>query len=130
LILVRVTVISEEGASPFSQVFEYSNESFDNIFSPTINRIKEKLKQRLRINLYECLALYSDYMVSRLRTKNDTSSIEQGIRALLSHHDVMTGVPETLRNIVFQMELNRGEQEIISISEPIRIPHYVLGTTY
>ena len=130
MILVRVTVISEEGPSLFSQVFEYSNESFDNIFSPTINRIREKLKQRLRINLYECLALYCDYMVSRLRTKNDTSSIEQGIRALLSHHDVMTGVPETLRNIVFQIELNRGEQEIISISEPIRIPHYVLGTTY
>ena len=130
MILVRVTVISEEGASPFSQVFEYSNESFDNIFSTTVDRIKEKLKQRLRINLYECLALYCDYMVSRLRTKNDTSSIEQGIRALLSHHDVMTGVPETLRKIVFQMELNRGEQEIISISEPIRIPHYVLGTTY
>lgn len=123
-------MISEEGASPFSQVFEYSNESFDTIFSPTLDKIKEKLKQGLRINLYECLALYCDYMVSRLRTKNDTSSIEQGIRALLSHHDVMTGVPETLRNIVFQMELNRGEQEIILISEPIRIPHYVLGTTY
>lgn len=130
MILVRVTVIGEEGASPFSQVFEYSNESFDKIFLPTIDRIKEKLKQRLRISLYKCLALYCDYMVSRLRTKNDTSSIEQGIRALLSHHDVMTGVPETLRKIVFQMELNRGEQEIITISEPIRIPHYVLGTTY
>jgi urease gamma subunit len=130
LILVRVTVIGEEGASPFSQVFEYSNESFDKIFSPTVDRIKEKLKQQLRINLYECLSLYCDYMVSRLRIKNDTSSIEQGIRALLSHHDVMTGVPETLREIVFQMELNRGEQEIITISEPIRIPHYVLGTTY
>ena len=130
MILVRVTVIGEEGASPFSQVFEYSNESFDNIFSPTIDKIKEKLKQGLRINLYECLALYCDYLVSRLRTKNGASPIEQGIRALLSHHDVMTGVPETLRNIVFQIELNRGEQEIISISEPIRIPHYVLGTTY
>lgn len=69
-------------------------------------------------------------MVSRLRTKNGASSIEQGMQALLSHHDVMTGVPETLRKIVFQMELNRGEQEIITISEPIRIPHYVLGTTY
>ena len=123
-------MIGEEGASPFSQVFEYSNESFDKIFSPMVDRIKEKLKQRLRINLYECLALYCDYMVSRLRTKNDASSIEQGIRALLSHHDVMTGVPDTLRKIVFQMELNRGEQEIITISEPIRIPHYVLGTTY
>lgn len=129
MILVRVTVIGEEGSSPFSQVFEYSNASFDNIFLPTVDRIKEKLKQRLRINLYECLALYCDYVVSRIRTKNGTSSIEQGTRALLFHHDVMTGVPETLRKIVFQIELNRGEQEIITISEPIRIPHYVLGTT-
>jgi urease gamma subunit len=123
-------VIGEEGSSPFSQVFEYSNESFDNLFLPAVGRIKEKLKQRLRNNLYECLALYCDYMVSRLRTKNGTTSIEQGVRALLSHHDVMAGVPETLRKIVFQIELNRGEQEIVTISEPIRIPHYVLGTTY
>ena len=129
MILVRVAVIDEQGASPFSQVFEYSNESFDNIFSPMIDRIKEKLKQQLRINLYECLALYCNYVVLRLRTKNGTSSVEKGIRALLSHNDVMTGVPETLRKIVFQIELNRGEQEIITISEPIRIPHYVLGTT-
>ena len=129
MILVRVTVIGEEGASPFSQVFEYSNESFDSLFSPTVDRIKEKLKQRLRINLYECLALYCDYLVSRLRTKNGASPIEQGMQALLSHHDVMTGVPETLRRVVFQIELNRGEQEIITISEPVRIPHYVLGTT-
>jgi urease gamma subunit len=130
LILVRVTAIGEEGASRFSQVFEYSNESFDSIFSPTVDRIKEKLKQRLRINLYECLALYCDYIVARLRTKNGASPIEQGMQTLLSHHDVMTGVPETLRKIVFHIELNRGEQEIITISEPIRIPHYVLGTTY
>jgi urease gamma subunit len=130
LILVRVTAIGEEDTSTFSQVFEYSNESFDTIFSPTVDKIKEKLKQGLRINLYECLALYCDYIVSRLRAKNDASSIERGIRALLSHHHVMTGVPETLRNIVFQMELNRGEREIITINEPIRIPHYVLGTTY
>jgi urease gamma subunit len=123
-------VIGEEGAFLFSQVFEYSNESFDNIFSPTVDRIKEKLKQRLRINLYECLALYCDYMVSRSRTKTGTSSIEQRIRALLSPHDVMTGVPESLMKIVFEIELNRGEREIIVISEPIRIPHYVLGTTY
>jgi urease gamma subunit len=130
LILVRVTVIGEEGASSFSQVFEYSNESFDNIFSPTVNRIKEKLKQRLRINLYECLALYCHHMVSRFRSKNHASSIEQEMRTLLSHPDVTIGVPETVRKIVFQIELNRGEQEIITISEPIRIPHYVLGTTY
>jgi urease gamma subunit len=122
-------VIGEKGASPFSQVFEYSNESFDSIFLPKVDRIKEKLKQHLRINLYECLALYSDFLVSHLRTKNGTSSIEQGTRALLSHRDVMTGVPETFRKIVFQIELNRGEQEIITISEPIRIPHYFLGTT-
>jgi urease gamma subunit len=126
LILVRVTVIGEEDTPSFSQVFEYSNECFDTIFSPTVDKIKEKLKQGLRINLYECLALYCDYMVSRLRTKKGTSTIEQEIRTLLSHHDVMTGVPETLRKVVFQIELNKGKKEIITIIEPIRIPHYVL----
>ena len=100
MILVRVTVIGEEDTSTFSQVFEYSNESFDTIFSPTLDKIKEKLKQGLRINLYECLALYCDYIVSRLRTKKGTSAIEQGIRALLYHHDVMTGVPIKLMTLL------------------------------
>lgn len=126
MILVRVTVIGEEDASTFSQVFEYSNESFDTIFSPTLDKITEKLKQGLRINLYECLAIYCDYIVSRLRIKKGTSSIEHEIRALLSHHDVMTGVPETLRNLIFRIELNKEMQEIITIIEPIRIPHYIL----
>jgi urease gamma subunit len=124
LILVRVTVIGEEDTSTFSQVFEYSNESFDTIFSPAVNKITEKLKQGLRINLCQCLAIYCDYIVSRLRTKKGTSSIEHEIWALLSHHDVMMGVPETLRKLIFQIELTKGKQEIITIIEPIRIPHY------
>jgi urease gamma subunit len=58
-----------------------------------------------------------------------TSTIEHEIRALLSHHDVMMGVPETLRKLIFQIELNKGKQGIITIIEPIRIPHYVLESS-
>jgi hypothetical protein len=42
-------VIGEEGAFLFSQVFEYSNESFDNIFSPTVDRIKRSLNSGLEL---------------------------------------------------------------------------------
>jgi urease gamma subunit len=126
LILIRVTAIDENDSSTYSQVFEYSEESFDTIFAPSVDRIKEKLRQGLKINLYECVAMYCDYVVSRMRKNDAPKLIKHDLRSLLSHHNVMTGVPETLRNTTFQVELNKARCEAITIVEPIIIPHYVM----
>jgi urease gamma subunit len=127
LIRVKATVTGEKDTSPFFRVFEYSDESYDTIFLPSVNKIKEKIAMDLRININECLALYCNYVVSQLRAQNLIEHIEAGAKTLLSPHSVMTGVPETLRKIVFHAELDKVQQYIITLQEPIKIPRYVLG---
>lgn len=127
MIRVKATVTGEKDTSPFFRVFEYSDESYDTIFLPSVNKIKEKLAMDLRININECLALYCNYVVSQLRAQSLIEHIEGGAKTLLSPHSVMTGVPETLRKIVFNAELDKVQQYVITLQEPIKIPRYVLS---
>ena len=117
----------EKDTPPFFRVFEYSDESYDTIFLPSVNKIKEKLVMGLRININECLALYCNYVVSQLRAQNLIEHIEGGAKALLSPYSVMIGVPETIRKIVFHVELDIVQQYVITLQEPIKIPRYVLS---
>jgi urease gamma subunit len=127
LIRVKATVTGEKDTPPFFRVFEYSDESYDTIFLPSVNKIKEKLVMGLRININECLALYCNYVVSQLRAQNLIEHIEEGVKALLSPYSVMIGVPETIRKIVFHVELDKVQQYVITLQEPIKIPRYVLS---
>ena len=127
MIRVKATVTGEKDTLPFFRVFEYSDESYDTIFLPSVNKIKEKLVMGLRININECLALYCNYVVSQLRAQNLIEHIEGGAKALLSPYSVMTGVPETIRKIVFHVELDKVHQYVITLQEPIKIPRYVLS---
>jgi len=51
LIRVRAIVTGERDISPYFQAFEYSDESYERIFVPSVNMIKEKLVIELRKNL-------------------------------------------------------------------------------
>jgi urease gamma subunit len=101
LIRVRAIVTGERDISPYFQAFEYSDESYERIFVPSVNMIKEKLVIELRINFNECLALFFNYVVSQLRAQNPTERIVGGARKILLPQNVMVGVPESLRGIVF-----------------------------
>ena len=128
MIRVKAIVNGENDLSPFFRVFEYSNESYDTIFTASVNLIKEKIARGLKINTNECLALYCNYIVLRIRAQNQISHIERDAKNLLSADCVMTGVPETIRDIVFQTELDEMTQKVIRLQEPIKIPRYVLDS--
>ena len=127
MIRVRAIVTGESDTSPYFQVFEYSDESYEKIFVPAVNIIKEKLARGLRINFNECLALFCNFVVSQLRTKNSVEHIEREARKILSPHEVTIGVPESLRRVVFHARLNKTCQFVITVREPIRIMRYELN---
>jgi urease gamma subunit len=120
-------VTGERDTSPHIQVFEYSDESYRRIFVPSVNMIKEKLVMGLRINFNESLALFCNYVISQLRAQYDIELIEEGARKILSPQNVMVGVPESLRCIVFQAKLDEASQYVIAIKEPIKIMRYELS---
>jgi urease gamma subunit len=126
LIQVRAIVTGESDTSPYFQVFEYSDESYEKIFVPAVNMIKEKIATGLKINFNECLALFCNYVVSQLRTNNSAEHIERESRKILSPQDVMIGVPESLRKVVFQASLDKACQFVITFKEPIKIMRYEL----
>ncbi|MGA7542473.1 MAG: urease subunit gamma [Nitrososphaeraceae archaeon] len=117
----------ERDTSPYFQVFEYSDESYERIFVPSVNMIKEKLVMGLKINFNECLALFCNYVVSQLRAQSPIERIEGGARKILLPQNVMVGVPESLRGIVFHVKLDEASQYVITINEPIKIMRYELG---
>jgi urease gamma subunit len=75
LIQVRAVVTGESDTSPYFQVFEYSDESYEKIFVPAVNMIKERIATGLKINFNECLALFCNFVVSQLRTNNSVEHI-------------------------------------------------------
>ena len=128
MIRVKAIINGEKDFSPFLRVFEYSNESYDTIFAASVNLVKEKLARGLKININECLILYCNFIVLRIRAQNQIAHIEREAKNLLSADCVMTGVRETLSEIVFQTELDEMPQQVIRLQEPIKIPRYVLGS--
>jgi urease gamma subunit len=129
LIRLKVKVAGEKDASPLYSSFEYSDESYNTIFLPSIKDIQGRLAKGLRINLFECLALYCYYVVSQLRKRNNIECIQEGAKRLLSQQSVLIGVPESVRNIYLSAKLNDEEERVITLEEPIKIPHYFLSLT-
>ena len=117
----------DRDTSPYLQAFEYSDESYERIFVSSVNMIKEKLVIGLRINFNECLALFCNYVVSQLRSQFPIEHIEGGARKILLPQNVMVGVPESLRGIVFHVKLAEASQYVIMINEPIKIMRYELS---
>jgi urease gamma subunit len=88
--------------------------------------LREKLLKNLKINTNEALMLYCSYIVSQLRTHTPISSIEKEAKKVISAKNVMIGVPETLRKIIFEASVDDLPKHAITFDEPIRIPEYVL----
>ncbi|MFY9799247.1 MAG: urease subunit gamma [Candidatus Nitrosopolaris sp.] len=118
MIVIRAEVRGEPDVPPFTRVFEYLDESDEEIFYGSIKIIKEKLSKKLRVNTNESLALYCGYVVDELRAHKSTDTIEKNAPIILSEN-VMIGVPETLRTISFEVILDNIPKKKITLHEPI-----------
>jgi urease gamma subunit len=126
LISVKAIVKGEDDVPPFIRVFEYLDTSDEIIFLNSLSIIREKLTKNLKINTNEALMYYCNYIVSHLRTGISVGIIEREAKRLLSAEDVMIGVPETLRKIIFEASIDHMPKQILKICEPVLVPKYVL----
>lgn len=118
MIVIKAEVKGEPDVPPFTRVFEYLDESGEQIFFGSLKLIKEKLSKNLRINTNESLALYCGYVVDQLRACRSIDSIENNA-PIISFDKVMIGVPETLRRISFEVILDNFPKKKITLHEPI-----------
>ena len=93
--------------------------------------IKEKLSKNLKINVHECLMIYCAYIIEQLHTNKSIKSIEQDAKRVLSVNQVMIGVPESLKKIIFELKLdddnNNVREQIVNISDPLPTSRYILA---
>lgn len=82
----------------------------------------------MKININETLYIYLKYVIDQLRSnRNNRSEIKKNIPRLLTPDQVMIGVPESLRKLVFNIKLKRTQRLRLTIVEPIPTTSYVLA---
>ena len=128
MIHLKVEVKGEPDVPPFTRIFEHGDKTDEQIFFNSVYVVKEKLARSLKINTNEALLVYCAYIVNELRSGKSKNTIEKNVSKILSTHNVMIGVPETLRKITFEATIDDLPKEVIIFEEPIPISDYILTT--
>src|SRR5919202_6394318 len=122
MIYVKALIKGEDDIPHFTRLFEYADESDESIFFEAIQMIRQRLSKNLRINIHECLMIYLAYVVEQLRANKPIKSIKEKARKVLSVDQVTIGVPESLKNIAFEIRIdsdsNNVRNEVINIDCP------------
>ncbi|MDE1725963.1 MAG: urease subunit gamma [Thaumarchaeota archaeon] len=119
-------VKGEPDVTPFTKFFEFSDQD-EPIFLNVIEMIKNKLSRNLRLNVHEALLAYCAYLVSEIRSRRSDSNITNNSSKVLTQNDVLIGVPETLRDIKFDIAVDNFPKKTIQFIKPIPIVNYIMG---
>ena len=125
MIKIKVIVKGEEDIPPFSKFFEYDTNS-EKIFFNGLKIIQTRLSQNLRININETLMLFCGLITKQLREGKSNSEIVDSLSKMLTPEKVLIGVPESIRMISFEANIDDKPTKTISIIEPISITDYML----
>lgn len=126
MIRIKIQIQGEPDTVPFTRIFDYPNESDENIFYYSLGMVKRKLAAKLRINTNEALTLYCGHIVDQLRSHVSVDDIEKSASKVLSDEDVMIGVPQTLSTIKFEAMVNVMSEKSIVLRQPILTTSYIL----
>jgi len=128
MIHLKIEVKGEPDVPPLTRIFEHWDKTDEQIFFNSVDMVKEKLVRNLKINTNEALLVYCAYIVNELRSRKSKNTIEKNASKILSTHNVMIGVPETLRKITFEAMIDDLPKEVIIFEKPIPVSDYILTT--
>ena len=86
----------------------------------------ERIQKKLKINLNEVLTIFLDFLVREYRKKSGVDEIKDNLSKLLTHDQVLIGVPELVKNIEFSGIIDTNPKLTVVLDEPILIPEYVI----
>jgi len=122
---IEVLVQGDPDIKPFTKIFRYE-ESDELMFFESTQLIKKDLLNNMRLNINETLGLFVSYIITSLNEHKTIKEIQKHIPDMLLPHQVMIGVPESLRKLTFTITTNDMDNEQMSITAPIRIDQYFL----
>ncbi len=108
-------------------VYDFHYEKSDEqIFFESTKLIKKHLLNNMRLNINEALGLFVAYVITSLNERKTINEIQKHIPDMLLPHQVMIGVPESLRKLTFTITTKDIDKEQIFITTPIQIVQYSL----
>jgi urease subunit gamma len=122
----KVTVKGEIDTSPLTKDFYFDGELDLKVLSNSIKIITDKLSNGARINVNEVLLIYLDYFISGFEQKLEVNDMLIHVSTMLSNKQVMIGVPESLREITFDIIGDKISSNQIVLTNPILSLRYDL----
>ena len=122
---IEVLVQGDPDIKPITKIVHYEK-SDELIFYESTQLIKKHLLNNMRLNINEALGLFVAYVITSLNEHKTINEIQKQIPNMLLPHQVMIGVPESLRKLTFTITTDEIKNEPMSIVTPIRIDQYFL----
>lgn len=124
--MIRIeTKVKGESDLSFTKLFEFRKED-DAIFHNVVELVKDKLSKNLKLNVNEALLVYCAHIVSEIRSNKTDSEIINNSLKILTRDNVFIGVPESLREITFNITIDNFPKKIIKYFEPIPTTNYIM----
>ena len=126
MIDVQITIKGENAQNSSHKKYYYPNESDEEIFFNSVQLVTARIEKKLKINLNEMLTIFLDFLVREYRKKRDIDKIKDNLSKLLTHDQVLIGVPELVKKIEFSGMIDINPKFTMVVNEPILIPEYTI----
>lgn len=125
--MIRIeTVVKGESDLSFTKLFEFRDED-ETIFHNVVEIVMDKLSKNLKLNVNEALLTYCAHIVSEIRSNKSELEIVNNSSKILTRDNVLIGVPESLREITFNIAIDDFPKKIINYFEPIPTASYIMA---
>ena len=126
MIDIQITIKGENVQNSSFKKYYYPHESDEEIFFNSVQLVVTRIEKKLKLNLNEVLTIFLDFLVREYRKKSDIDEIKDNLSKLLTHDQVLIGVPELVKKIEFSGIIDTNPKLTVVLDEPILIPEYVI----
>jgi urease subunit gamma len=126
LIDAKITVKGEPDTQPLIKDFHFDGKIDLKVLSNSVNIITDKLSKGARINVNEVLLIYLDYLISGFESNLEVNDMMVYVSDLINNEQVLVGVPESLREITFDIIGYNTPSNQIVLTNPIPSARYHL----
>jgi urease gamma subunit len=127
MISIKTISIGEPDITPMINTFNFRDETDKIIFYNTTNIINEKIANGLKININETLLFFCEYVLKGVRLGLPITEIQAKSHEILSPENVMIGVPEMMKKIIFKIEFGDKHKKQVVLEEAICNSEHVLA---
>jgi urease gamma subunit len=126
MIDIKVVVRGEIDTPTFVRFFRFPDREEESLFFDTVAFIKKKFGGGLKLNANETLAIFCAYVIEQIREHRSLDEIENKASRVISSDQVFIGVPETLREMSFEVIIDNSPKQQIKLVEPMQVSNYMM----